>query len=172
MLICRYRDRSDANRIASHITADSEHTSAQIELVVERDARGRLHVVDPTHGIRAMAKSDVVSWGGLGLVLGAVAGAVAGGGILGFLAGGLITAIVWGLFGLAAGALYGMWAGRAVSARRLKDVSLALANGGSSLLAWADGRVDPGVLETFLAPGSQSLVIRFESNARGAAIAT
>ena len=170
MLIYRYRDQPDARRIASTILAGHDTTMPQVELVVERDPAGRLRVVDPMHGVHAMAKSDVVSWGGLGLVLGAIAGAVAGGGVLGFLAGGLVTGVVWGLFGLAAGALYGLWAGRAVSARRLKDVRLPLSAGGSSLLAWADGRRDAADLEAFNAPGSRSLEICFKPTARGVVI--
>src|SRR5262245_13309869 len=51
MLVFRYGDQSEARRIASRINAAGEHTVANIELVIERDTRGRLHVVDPTHGV-------------------------------------------------------------------------------------------------------------------------
>jgi hypothetical protein len=47
-----------------------------------------------------MARSDVISWGGFGLVFGAVAG---GGGILSVLGNVLVTGVAWGLFGLVAG---------------------------------------------------------------------
>ena len=63
-----------------------------------------------------MARSDVISWGGFGLVFGAIVGVVGGGGILGFLEDGVATGIGWALFGLVAGALYGLWAGRSISA--------------------------------------------------------
>jgi hypothetical protein len=170
MLIFRYRDQPDARQIAASILAAHDSTMPQVELVVERDPTGRLRVVDPMHGVHAMAKSDVVSWGGLGLVLGAIAGAVAGGGVLGFLAGGLVTGVVWGLFGLAAGALYGLWAGRAASARSAKSMTLPLSAGGSSLLAWADGRRDTAALEAFNAPGSRCLEVSFAPTRRGAVI--
>src|ERR1044071_3532423 len=78
-----------------------------------------------------------------GLVCGALAGATGGGGFVGFLEGGLVTGVAWGLFGLGAGALYGLWAGRATSARRLEGIGPILAPGTSTLLAWAEGPLSP-----------------------------
>jgi hypothetical protein len=117
MILIRYPDPKTARQVASRIAADSAHPAnpPDVELVIETDRSGHRQVTDPSHGAAAWAKSDVLSWGGFGLVIGAIMGATSGGGILGFLKGGLVTGIAWGLFGLVAGALYGLWAGRAIS---------------------------------------------------------
>jgi hypothetical protein len=64
-----------------------------------------------------------------------------------------------------------MWAGRAVSARRLKNLALPLAPGGSSLLAWTDEDLGPHALDAFEGPGSRQLVVRFEPTVHGAVLA-
>ena len=114
----------------------------------------------------------MLSWGGFGLVIGGIVGATSGGGILGFLKGGLVIGVAWGLFGLVAGALYGLWAGRAISARRLKGIGPLLAPGTSTLLAWAEGPVSKDTLETMNAPGSQRLVLHFNPSNGGAVLDT
>ena len=88
-----------------------------------------------------------------------------GGGIL---KGGLITGIGWGLFGLFAGALYGLWAGRSVSARRLKGIRPLIAPRSSMLLAWAEGSVSQQTIDTLTAPQSQRLVLHFNPTEHGA----
>jgi hypothetical protein len=69
-----------------------------------------------------------------------------------------------------AGALYGLWAGRAVSARRLKGLSGLLVPGSSILVAWADGPVSPDTINTLTAPGSQRLILRFNTVEGGAVL--
>ncbi len=117
-----------------------------------------------------MSKSDVVSWGGLGLVYGAIVGAVNNGGILSLLKGGVVTGIAWAIFGLVAGALYGLWAGRAVSARRLKGIGPLPPADSSLMLAWADGDLTPQALAEFSTNEEQSLNLRFNSVGRGAVL--
>ncbi len=78
-------------------------------------------VISPAKGVAVMAKTDVISWGLFGVVWGAIVGAAANGGILSSIKTGVVTGVLWAIFGLVAGALYGLWAGRAVSARRLKE---------------------------------------------------
>ena len=78
--------------------------------------------------------------------------------------------ISWGLFGVVVGALYGLWAGRAVSARRLKGLSGLLVPGSSILLAWADEPVSADTIGTLTAPGSQRLVLRFNPVPAGAVL--
>jgi uncharacterized membrane protein len=75
-----------------------------IKVVLESDPRGGVHAHSPNFGVRFSARSSLVSWGVLGLILGAVGGFTGGGGILGFLGGGLVTGVVWGAFGILAGA--------------------------------------------------------------------
>ena len=57
------------------------------------------------------------------------------GGVLGSIESGVVTGLLWALFGLGAGALYGLWAGRGVSARRLKALGPFIPPGSSMLLA-------------------------------------
>ena len=69
-----------------------------------------------------------------------------------------------------AGALYGLWAGRAVSARRLKGLSGLLVPGSSILIAWADGPVSADTIGALTAPGSQRLILRFNPVEGGAVL--
>jgi hypothetical protein len=128
-------------------------------------------VDDPVHGIRAYARSDTMSWSAFGLIFGAVAGAANGGGWLGVAGGAFAVGLVWGLFGLVAGALYGLWAGRAVSARRLNGLQNVLLPGTSSVLAWVDGAPSTEDLTSLAQPGAQQLVLRFVDRNEGTSIA-
>jgi ABC-type Na+ transport system ATPase subunit NatA len=67
--------------------------------------------------------------------------------------------------------LYGLWAGRAVSARTLRRFDPLIAPGVSSLLAWAEGSVQPADLDALAAPGSQQLVLGFRPVPGGAVLA-
>ena len=120
--------------------------------------------------VAAMAKSDVISWGAFGVVYGAIVGAVNNGGILSFIKGGVATGLAWAIFGLVAGALYGLWAGRAVSARRLKGIGPLLAPDTSTMLAWANGDITPQTVTELAAPDAQSLILRFNPAGRGAVL--
>ena len=64
-------------------------------------------------------------------------------GVLGAIESGLLIGVLWGIFGAFAGALYGMWAGRGVSARRLKGLGAFVPPDSSLALAWADGSAQP-----------------------------
>jgi hypothetical protein len=68
----------------------------QVEVVIEADERGKRRAIDPTRGPAAVAKSDIVSWGGFGLVYGIIVGFAGNGGVLGAAERGLVTAIAWG----------------------------------------------------------------------------
>jgi hypothetical protein len=171
MITLRYPDPATAEQVASRVARTARPADApQIELVLRADRSGRRHVTDPGHGAAYMARSNVVSWGGFGLVFGAVAGAIGGGGLLGLLGHGLVTGVAWGLFGLVAGLLYGRWAGQATSAGRLRGVGRLLAPGTSMLLAWADGPVSQETLDLLGAPGAQRLVLHFAPVEGGAVL--
>ena len=163
MLLLRYRGRRTARGV-------KPPAGVQTELLFEVDGRGKPHVSSPGEGVRAMAKSDVVSWGLFGVAFGAIAGLVGGGGILGFLEDGVVTGIGWAIFGLAAGALYGLWAGRAVSARRLKGVGPLLPPDTSMMLAWSDGDIAPQTITDLSGSGAQRLIVRFNPAARGVSL--
>jgi uncharacterized membrane protein len=168
MLLLRYPDIAAARRVAAKVASDRED-GPRVELVIETDASGRRRVTDPTLGVHAVAAYDVRMWGGFGLVCGALAGVTGGGGIVGFLGGGVVTGIVWGLFGLGAGALYGLWAGRAISARRLKGIAPMLEPGTSVLLAWDDKAPSDPVDDALTATaGTERLVLTFRPVAHGA----
>ena len=63
---------------------------------------------------------------------------------------------------------FGLWAGRAVSARRIKSVGSLLAPGTSIVVAWASKPVTDDTLDRYLTPGSQRLVLRFNPVEGGA----
>src|SRR5262249_27663059 len=83
MILLRDPDPEAGGKAAASTPADVE-----VELVVSTDQSGRRHVSDPRFGSGALGRSNVVSWGGLGLVCGALAGITGGGGIFGFIASG------------------------------------------------------------------------------------
>jgi hypothetical protein len=144
----------------------------EVEMMIRRDSDGSRHVSDPYFGVRALAKSDLLWWGGFGLVFGALGGAVGGGGVLGFIEDGVLEAIAWGILGLGAGALYGLVFGKAFSARRLKGIGSLLTPGTSLLMAWVD-RASPltaSALDAYTTPGSQRLVLNFNSGEGGAVL--
>jgi hypothetical protein len=172
MILFRYPDPGTARQVASRAAPKSKKAASpvQVELVIWVDRGGRRHVADPSQGVKAWAKSDLISWGLFGLVVGALAGAFGGGGVHSFVSDAVVTGIGWAVFGLVAGALYGLWAGRAVSARRLKGLSGLLVPGSSMLVAWADGPVRPDSVGTLNAPGSQRLILRFNPVEGGAVL--
>ena len=174
MILLRYPDAGTAGQVASRATPTSKKAAAaspvQVELVIWVDSGGRRHVADPSQGVKAWAKSDLISWGLFGVVVGALAGAFGGGGVHAFVDNAVVTGIGWAVFGLAAGALYGLWAGRAVSARRLKGLRGLLVPGTSMLVAWADGPVSADIIGTLTAPGSQRLILRFNAIDGGAVL--
>jgi hypothetical protein len=163
MIMLRYPDPGTAGKIASKDALkskkDAEASLVQVELVIWADRDGRRHVADPSHGVKAWAKSDLISWELFGPVVGALAGALGGGGVHSFVTDAVVTGIGWAVFGLVAGALYGLWAGRAVSARRLKRLSPFIAPGTSMIVAWAGGPAGQDAIGALSAPGSQRLIL-------------
>lgn len=136
----------------------------QVELVIEADERGKRKVIDPTMGPAAVARADIISWGGFGLVYGAIVGFAGNGGILPAAERGLVTAIAWGLFGLAAGALFGLWVSRSVSVQRLKGIGRLVPPDSSMTLAWAGSSA---AANGWLASGPQRLLLRFMADEHG-----
>ena len=171
MILLRYPDPGTAGQVASRAAPASKKAAdpVQVEMVIRVDPDGRRHVADPSQGVTVWAKSDLVSWGLFGLVVGALAGAF-GGGVHGLVRDAVVTGIGWAVFGLLAGALYGLWAGRAVSARRLKGLRDVLVPGTSMLVAWSDGPVGPDAMHTLADPGAQRLILRFNSVEGGAVL--
>lgn len=163
MIVVRYPSTGAAAQVASRAAGP-----VQVELVIRTDPGGRRHVADPSQGVKAWAMSDVVSWGLFGVLVGGLAGALGGGGVLSSVDDAVVTGVAWAAFGLVAGALYGLWAGRAVSARRLKGLGRLFAPGTSMLIAWADGPIGPDSVDTLSEPGSERLILRFNTIEGGA----
>ncbi|MGH1550739.1 hypothetical protein ACRAWB_16750 [Leifsonia poae] len=167
MIVVRYRSPGTARTIATKVKSNhAVATAVQIELVVRTDPRGRRHVADPTFGAAAMVRSNIVSWGLFGLVVGAISGAF-GGGILRV---GLLTGIGWAVFGIFAGALYGLWAGRSISGRRLRSVSSLLPDGTSAILAWTSGPPPGPVLDALSDITSEHAIVAFVPSGSGAVV--
>lgn len=145
-----------------------DQRAPQVELFIEANEQGRRRVIDPTTGSATFSKSDAVSWGLFGLVWGAIVGFAGAGGVLDAVESGLVTGILWTLFGLAAGALYGMWAGRGISARRLRGLGPFAPPGTSLVVAWADGSITQETIERWAAEGSRRLILRFKPVRHGA----
>lgn len=66
-----------------------------------------------------MVKQGIIGWGVFGAAVGAITGFAGNGGILSSVENAVVVGVAWAIFGVFAGSLYGLWAGRAVSARRL-----------------------------------------------------
>ena len=110
MLLLRYPGEHAARKVAAK-AAQAGGDALQVELVFESAKSGKRRVISPTTGVAAMSKSDVVSWGGFGLVFGLIVGIAGNGGVLSSIENGVVTGVLWAIFGLVAGALYGLWAG-------------------------------------------------------------
>jgi hypothetical protein len=67
MIVLRYPDPGTAKQIASRAAPKSKKEAqaspVQVELVIRADRAGRRHVADPSQGVKAWAKSDLISWG-------------------------------------------------------------------------------------------------------------
>jgi uncharacterized membrane protein len=139
----------------------------QVEVVIEADERGKRRVIDPKRGPAAIAKSDIVGWGGFGLVYGVIVGFAGNGGVLGPAERGLVTAIAWGAFGIVAGVLFGLWTSRSVSVRRLKGIGPLVPPGSSVAVGWAASSVPAAAAGGWLAAGSQRVLVRFVAGEHG-----
>ena len=73
MLLFRYPGAQSARKL----TTDNDRAGQpgppafDLELILDADRTGALHAASPTQGVRAMSRSDVVSWGLLGVIYGA-----------------------------------------------------------------------------------------------------
>ena len=66
MIMLRNPDPGTARQIASRAAPSKKEAKAspvQVELVIWADRGGRRHVADPSQGVKAWAKSDLISWG-------------------------------------------------------------------------------------------------------------
>ena len=169
MLLFRYAGSSTAERVYAEASGkpDGSHPAIETELLLRTDTGGSRHVVSPSAGAWASAKGDIGGWAVFGAAVGLIAGFGGNGGLFGALEKGVVTGIVWGILGLAAGALYGLWAGRSVSARRLNSIRPILPPDTSMVLAWAEGAPPEQAITAWSAPGSEQLLLRFESAPHG-----
>jgi hypothetical protein len=166
MIMLRYPGADTAKGIAKRVVHSKAADAPQIDVVLKTDANGHRHVTDPKLGTAATSMSSMISWAVFGVVCGAISGITNGG----VLKSGIVTGIIWGLFGIFSGAVYGFWAGRDISARRLKGIGRLLAAGTSMLLAWADGPVSRQAIDALTTSESQSIVLSFNPIEGGAVL--
>lgn len=172
MLMFRYLGSGTAERVYTEASgkANGGRPAIETELLLRTDPGGRRHVTSPTAGAWAMAKSDILGWAAFGVVFGLIAGFAGNGGLFGALEKGVVSGVVWGILGLVAGSLYGLWAGRSVSARRLKSIRPILPPDTSMVLAWAERDPQERAVTAWSKPGSEQLILRFESAPHGAVL--
>ena len=171
MLMVRFAGEHGARTALAGSENHATKEWPEVELFIEANEHGRLRVIDPKTGIAAFSKGAVLGWGLFGVAFGLIAGFASGdGGVLGDLESGLLTGVLWGMFGAVAGALYGMWAGRGVSARRLKALGNFVPADTSLVVAWAEGAVTQETLAGWSVPGSEQLILRFNPVANGAVL--
>jgi uncharacterized membrane protein len=163
--------RYGGEHTARQATTAMKSSNARVELIVEAPPQGRPRVVSPTQGVGAMSKSDIVSWGGFGLVFGLIVGFGGNGGLFGALEKGVVTGVGWGLFGLVAGALYGLWAGRGASSRRIKSLRALLPPDTSTAIVWVTGASTDAIADQARA-ASEHVTLYFHPAAPGAVLET
>jgi hypothetical protein len=170
MLVFRYPGKDTAKRVFTSASGKTSMPPIETELLIDADKSGNLHVTNPAG--RAFVKSDAIGWGVLGLVFGAAAGFGGSGGLFGAFEKGIVTAVVWTVFGVFAGFLYGLYAGRAISGGRLKAFGPLAPPDTSVVLAWADGPVTGEALAPWKTTDSQELLLRFNHVSHGAVLET
>ena len=173
MLLVRFAGEHAARQALTESGSGSHEVenAPQVELFIEANEDGRRRVVDPKTGSAAFSKSDTISWGLFGVAWGLIVGFAAGDeGVLGSIESGAVTGILWGVFGMVAGALYGLWAGRGVSARRLKGLGAFVPPDSSLVVAWAEGSLSQESIQRWAATGSQRLILRFDPVGDGAVL--
>jgi uncharacterized membrane protein len=171
MLVFRYPGADTAKEVALEAAKASDRAVAvEPELVLRCESTGKYHVASPKQGVGAMSLSDVISWGLFGVVWGAVVGFLGNGSVLGLAEGAVTTGLGWAVFGLVAGALYGLWAGRATSARRLNALFRLLSPDTSMTLAWTEGIVTDAALAPWSTRASETLAVRFNRVPSGAVL--
>ena len=115
----------------------------------------------PGTGVRAFVPGDVIGWAAFGLVFGGIAGLAGGGGVLGFAEHAVVTGILWGLFGLVAGTLYALWAGRSISARRMKPLDRSFRPTPRSRSAGPKAALSHDRIAEWSTPATDQLIMRF-----------
>ena len=172
MLVVRFvGERAARQAVAESGTATHQDQKApQVELVIETNQHGRRRVINPNTGTATFSKGAAIGWGLSGLAWGVIVGFAGDGGVLGSIESGLLTGIIWALLGLAAGALYGLWAGRSVSARRLKGLDPLLPPDTSLVVAWAEGSPGQETIDRWAGSASQRLILRFNPAPHGAVL--
>ena len=168
MLLLRYSGEHAAETVLK-AAPKAGGDAPQVELVFESAKSGKRRVSSPTEGVAYMVKQGIIGWGVFGVAVGAITGFAGNGGILGSIESAVVVGVLWAIFGLFAGALYGLWAGRAVSARRLKGVGPLLPPDSSVILAWAaDGAATERTLRALSTADAETLDVRFNPVPHGA----
>lgn len=72
ILVFRYRGHQTARQIEGQLRGEWKQAgdALQSEMMIEVDEQKRVHVYDPSPGVRAQAISSMISWGLFGLIVG------------------------------------------------------------------------------------------------------
>jgi hypothetical protein len=135
--------------------------------MIEVDEQRRVHLYDPSTGVRAQAISSLVSWGLFGLAVGVLTGLFSGGqGILGSLMSGVALLISWGVFGLIAGTLAALVMYRAIPTSRLRKMSALFMQtqaDTSVILALVEGAYTEKMTSDLSTHDAKGLIIRVKT---------
>ena len=115
-----YPSPETAKQMALHPPVKSP---LEVEMAIQSDPDGHRHVTDPSLGVHAAAKVNLVQSAVCGLVFGVVVGLAGGGDLLGLVERGIWSAVIWGIAGFFLGALYGYLFLKSFSPRGLKGVA-------------------------------------------------
>ena len=167
MLLLRYPGEHAA-KAALKTAAKANGHPPQVELIFETAKNGKRRVSSPTAGVAYMVKQGIIGWGVFGLAVGAITGFVGDGGVLGSIESAVVVGVLWAIFGVFAGSLYGLWVGRAVSARRLQRVGPLMPPDSSVILAWATGASTDSTVRRLGTADLETLRVRFNPVGHGA----
>lgn len=170
MLLFRYLGRDTAEKVEAEVGREPGASTVQTELVFAVNKERTIRITNPAKGAKAMARSDLISWGLFGVIYGAVIGFTDNPGIFSILGRGIETGIAWAVFGLFAGYLGGLWVGQAMSPRRLKGIISFLEPDTSLVLAWGEGHVAPEMITGLEREASQKLILKFYPTRNGAVL--
>jgi uncharacterized membrane protein len=169
ILVFRYTGHQTARQVEAELKEEWKKAgdAIQTEVMIEVDEQKKVHVYDPSTGVRAQTISSMISWGLCGLIVGVLTGLFSGGGgLLGIITSGLTRLITWGAFGIVAGALAAFVVNRAIPTSRLKKMSMLFSRtqaDTSVILALVQGTYTQKMISDLSTHDARGLVIRVKT---------
>jgi len=165
ILVFRYTGHQTARQVEAELKEEWKKAgdAIQTEVMIEVDEQKKVHVYNPSTGVRAQAISSMISWGLSGLIVGVLTGLFSGGGLLGSLSSGVTLLITWGLFGIVAGALAAFVVNRAIPTSRLRKLSALMQADTSVILALVQGTYTHQMISDLSTHDAKMLIIRINA---------